>query len=184
MKIPPEFLWLADEDGPRVLKEMLKLYGTIETPGPGNNPLILRWAEAVGLGHVYRSDETPWCGLTMSYACAQAGYDYAPRGNALWARNWLAWGNSVPLGKEMLGDILVFQRGNAGHVALCVGETATHFWILGGNQNDSVNIKSKAKADLLSGRRCAWRVNQPDNIRKVFMLANGQRTSNEAVKLS
>lgn len=180
MKLPAQYAWLANEPSPRILVEFLKLYGTIETPGEKSNPLILSWAKEIGLGHVYKGDEIPWCGLTVAYAAAQAGWDYAPRGNALWARNWLQWGTPVELGKEMLGDVLVFMRGSAGHVALYVGEDKTHFHILGGNQGDAVNIKRKLKSELLSGRRCPWRVIQPPNVRKIMLSPLGAVSSNEA----
>ena len=180
MTLPKQYAWLANEPGPRILTEILKLYGTIETPGPESNPLILSWAKEIGLEHVYKDDEIPWCGLTVAYAAAQAGWDYAPRGNSLWARNWLAWGNPVALGQEMLGDVLVFMRGSAGHVAIYVGEDADHFHILGGNQGDEVNIKRKLKSELLSGRRSPWRIIQPPNVRKVMMAANGPVSTGEA----
>lgn len=178
--LPSQYAWLAKEPGPRILLEMLKLHGVIETPGPKNNPLILSWAKEIGLEHVYKGDEIPWCGLTIAFAAASAGWDYAPRGNALWARNWLAWGTPVRHGQEMLGDVLVFMRGSAGHVALYVGEDATHFHILGGNQGDAVNIKRKLKSELLSGRRCPWRIAQPAGVRKVWMDATGPVSSGEA----
>jgi uncharacterized protein (TIGR02594 family) len=174
------YAWLASEPGPRILVEMLKLYGTIETPGEESNPLILSWAEEIGLGHVYKGDEIPWCGLTVAYAAAQAGWDYSPRGNALWARNWLHWGNKIFKDDAMLGDVLVFARGNAGHVALYVGEDATHFHILGGNQGDAVNIKRKDKTELLGVRRCPWRVAQPANVRKVVLAETGPVSTGEA----
>lgn len=180
MTLPKQYAWLADEPGPRLLLEMVKLYGTIETPGAKSNPLILAWAKAIGLGSVYKADSVAWCGLTVAYAAAQAGWDYAPRGNALWARNWLSWGASVDLGKEMLGDVLVFARGSSGHVALYVGEDKTHFHIIGGNQDDSVSIKRRPKDGLISGRRCPWRVNQPGNVRKVTMAATGPVSKSEA----
>ena len=180
MKLPQQYAWLNQEPGPRLLVEMLKLYGTIEVPGPENNPTILAWATEIGLGHVYKGDEIPWCGLTIAFAAASAGWEYSPRGNALWARNWLAWGTPVKLGEEMLGDVLVFMRGSAGHVALYVGEDRTHFHILGGNQGDQVNIKRKLKSELISGRRCPWRISQPENVRKVFMAASGPVSHGEA----
>lgn len=180
MKLLKQYAWLAAEPGPRLLVEMRKLYGIIETAGKGSNPLILRWAKTIGLGHVYKSDAIAWCGLVVGYAAAQAGWEYAPRGNALWARNWALWGNPVAAGKEMLGDVLVFARGQGGHVALYVGEDKTHFHILGGNQDDAVSIKRRAKAQLIAARRCPWRVNQPPNVRKVAMAATGSIAKSEA----
>lgn len=178
--LPKQYAWIDAEEGPRLIKEMRKLYGTVETVGKGNNPLILDWAKQIGLGNVYKADSIAWCGLTVAYAAAQAGWDYSPRGNALYARNWLAWGNDVPKGKEMLGDVLVFARQGGGHVAVYVGEDENYFHVIGGNQDDQVNIKRKPKAALLGTRRCPWRVNQPSNVRKVLMAADGPISTNEA----
>jgi uncharacterized protein (TIGR02594 family) len=180
MELPKKYAWLSEEPAPRILLEMRKLYGTVEVAGKGNNPLILSWAARIGLGHVYRADSIAWCGLTIAYAAAQAGYEYAPNGNPLWARNWASWGTHIDPKKAMLGDVLVFARGNAGHVALYVAEDATHFHILGGNQDDAVSIKRRAKAQLLAVRRCPWRVNQPANIRKIFTSPDGQISVKES----
>lgn len=169
MKLPKAYAWLSDEPGPRLLSEMMKLYGVVEQPGSGNNPMILQWAKSIGLGGVYRADSIAWCGLTVAYACAQAGWDHAPRGNALWARNWASWGNPVEPKQAMLGDILVFTRKGGGHVALYVGEDKTHYHILGGNQGDRVSIKRREKAQCIAVRRCPWRVNQPANVRKIYL---------------
>jgi uncharacterized protein (TIGR02594 family) len=180
MNLPNQYAWLAKEPGPRLLKEMLALHGTIETAGKGTNPLILKWAKAIGLGHVYKNDSVAWCGLTIAYAAAQAGWHHAPRGNALWARNWATWGVEIDKRNAMLGDVLVFARGKGGHVALYVGEDATHFHILGGNQDDAVNIKRRAKSQLIAVRRCPWRVNQPVNVRKIMLPAKGSTAKSEA----
>jgi uncharacterized protein (TIGR02594 family) len=180
MNLPAKYAWLAHEPGPRLLKEMLALYGTIEGPGKEDNPLILSWAKAIGLGHVYKHDSIAWCGLTVAYACAQAGWEHAPRGNALWAQNWASWGNPVERGSEMLGDVLVFTRRGGGHVGLYIGEDKTRFYVIGGNQGDAVSIKPIAKTRLFAVRRCPWRVNQPANVRKIFMSASGPVSDNEA----
>ena len=176
--LPKQYAWLADEPGPRILLEGLKTFGTIETPGAGNNPTILAWAKAVGLEKLYRSDETAWCGLFMAYVAGQAGWDNAPAGNALWARNWATWGN--PAAVAMLGDVLVFSRSSYGHVGIYVGEDATAFHVLGGNQSDSVMIKRVEKSRLLAARRCPWRINQPANVRRVMLASTGGLSTNEA----
>jgi len=178
MTLPKPYAWLADEPGPRILKEMVALHGTLEAPGKRNNPMILMWAKHIGLGSVYKADSVAWCGLTVAYAAAQAGFDHAPRGNALWARNWAVWGN--PADKPALGDVLVFARKAGGHVGLYVAEDATAFHVIGGNQGDSVSIKRIAKSRLLAARRCPWRVNQPANVRRVVMTAAGGLSKNEA----
>ena len=179
MNLPHEFAWLSNEPGPRILLEMLKLYGVHETPGPGSNPTIVGWARSIGLGNVYKNDATAWCGLTVAYAARQAGWDDPV--NPLWARNWLQWGKTsiVP----MLGDVLVFERGpSSGHVGLYVGQNdaAHEYWVLGGNQSDQVMIKPISKSRLLGARRCPWRVNQPANVRVVRLSLSGALSTNEA----
>lgn len=180
MNLPKQYAWLADEEGPRILLEGLKIYGTSETPGPGNNPAIMEWAKAAGLEKVYRNDATAWCGLAMAYIALQAGWD--PPLNPLGARNWLAFG--TPQKKPGLGDVLVFWRGSVkgfnGHVGLYVGEDAEAYHVLGGNQGDRVSIKRILKTRLLGARRCPWRVNQPAAVRRVELAANGALSDNEA----
>lgn len=178
MTLPKPYAWLADEPGPRLMKEMLALHGTVEAKGSRNNPLILKWAKSIGLGKVYKADSVAWCGLTVAYAASQAGWDHAPRGNALWARNWAAWGDAAD--KPMLGDVLVFVRKGGGHVGIYVAEDATAYHVLGGNQGDAVTIKRIAKNRLLAARRCPWRVNQPGNVRRVIVAASGGLSKNEA----
>lgn len=176
--LPKQYSWLYDEPGPRLLVEFLKLYGVVETPGAKNNPEILRWAKEIGLAHVYKHDSIAWCGLVMAYVAAQAGWDHAPKGNALYARNWASWGDKAD--KPSLGDVLVFVRKGGGHVGIYVAEDKEAFHVLGGNQSDAVNIKRIAKSRLLDARRCPWRVNQPSNVRPVVMTANGKLSQNEA----
>jgi len=176
--VPKQYAWLLKEPGPRLLTEFLKVCGTAEVQGSGSNPTILQWAKSIGLGNVYMSDAVAWCGLTMGYIAAQAGWDHAPRGNALWARNWLAWGNPVDVPE--LGNVLVFARGNAGHVGVYVGEDRDAYHVIGGNQGDRVSIARKPKARLLGARECPWRINKPGNVRRVFLAANGVLTGSEA----
>lgn len=174
--LPKQYAWLAKESGPRILVEALKTFGTIEQPGPGNNPSIMQWARDAGLDRVYRADSTAWCGLWMAYVAKQGGWD--DPASPLWARNWLNFG--TPQKTAALGDVLVFARGSSGHVGLYVGEDATAYHVLGGNQSDRVMIKRIAKGRLLGIRRCPWRVNQPPAVRPVKLAATGNLSTNEA----
>lgn len=180
MDLPKQYAWLADEDGPRILQEALKTYGTAEKAGQGSNPSILAWAKATGLDRVYRNDETAWCGLWMAYVVLQAGWE--PPLYPLGARNWLNFG--VPQKQAGLGDVLVFWRknpkGTEGHVGMYVGEDREAFHVLGGNQSDRVMIKRIAKNRLLGVRRCPWRINQPSAVRPVQLAATGALSTNEA----
>lgn len=176
MPLPKQYAWLANEPAPRLLTVALSLYGTAEKPGPGNNPSILAWAKATGLDRVYKADSIAWCGLFMAYAALQAGWDIPI--NPLGARNWQAFG--VKADEPMLGDVLVFSRKGGGHVGIYVGEDATAYHVLGGNQDNVVNIKRVAKSRFLQARRPKWKIAQPGNVRVVKLAASGKLSTNEA----
>jgi uncharacterized protein (TIGR02594 family) len=180
--LPAAYVWLNAEPGPRILKEFVNIHGTAEQVGPGSNPTILAWARSVGLEKVYRDDAIAWCGLAMAYVAGQAGWENAPRGNALLARNWQHWGN--PADVPMLGDVLVFWRGSIagtkGHVGVYVGEDEAAFHVIGGNQEDKVTLKRLGRDRLLQARRCPWRINQPANVRRVLLAPSGGLSTDEA----
>lgn len=176
--LPKAYAWLAAEPGPRILLEGLKTFGTVEVPGPDDNPAIMAWAKATGMAKIYKKDSTAWCGLWMAYVSLQAGWDLPV--NPLWARNWATWGTHIDKNKSMLGDVLVFERGSSGHVGIYVGESPTVFHVLGGNQSDRVMIKPIAKDRHLETRRSPWRVNQPGNVRRVDLAMTGALSTNEA----
>src|SRR4051812_27490840 len=63
---------LADPHQPLWLIEGLKMIGTHEAPGRGNNQRIIQMARRAGFRN-YRSDSIPWCALFANYCCAVAG---------------------------------------------------------------------------------------------------------------
>jgi len=168
-----KYEWLNNEPAPRMLKEALALYGTLEVTGGGNNPEILAWATECGIKG-YNADAIPWCGLFLAIVAHRAGKD--PVGTPLWARSWAKWGSPSPA--PQLGDVLVFSRGNGGHVGLYVGEDLDCYHVLGGNQGDSVSITRVEKRRLLAARR-QYKIGCPANVRKVFFTADGRISSNE-----
>lgn len=176
-KLPKKYEYLLKEKHPKLLLEALKLYGTLETPGDKNNPVIIGWAKELGenIEDVYKADSVPWCGLFAAYVCHKAELTYSK--NPLWALSWSSWGN--PVDKPMLSDILVFTRNGGGHVSLYCGEDDTHYHCLGGNQSDSVCITRIAKSRLYCARRTKWKISQPDNIRVIKLSSEGLVTTNE-----
>jgi uncharacterized protein (TIGR02594 family) len=172
--LPTKYAWLKAEPAPKMLVEAVALYGTKEFVGPRHNPVILDWAKEIGEPG-YTSDEIAWCGLFVGICAKRAGWEARPKGNALWARNWAHWGSKAD--RPMLGDVLVFPRGQGGHVAIYVGEDSTHFHILGGNQGNEVSIVRKEKEPLIACRRATWRSAQPANVRPVILSAAGTPVS-------
>jgi uncharacterized protein (TIGR02594 family) len=173
--LPAAYAWLRDETGPRMILEALKLFGTLEAPGARDNPTIIGWAREVDLIKTYSHDSIPWCGLFMAVVAKRAGKPIVD--SPLWALSWSDFGRASPV--PMLGDVLTFKRNGGGHVALYVGEDASAFHCLGGNQSDRVCITRIAKSRLYRARRPAYNV-QPDNVRKVTLAANGKLSTNEA----
>lgn len=176
--LPPPYRWLIAEPGPKMLREALALYGTLEVPGEGDSPTILAWAAELGeraMGAPYRHDSTPWCGTFLAIVAKRAGKTLPAI--PLRAMSWLAFG--APSSIPMLGDVLVFARSGGGHVALYVGEDDRAYHCLGGNQSDAVTIARIAKTRLHAARRPVYRV-QPANVRRVVLSAAGALSRNEA----
>jgi uncharacterized protein (TIGR02594 family) len=167
--------WLKQETGPRILVQAVKLIGTKEIVGKAHNPIILDWAKQLGI-KAYTNDEIPWCGLFIAYCAHKAGVEVVD--GPLWALNWAKYGTkeSTP----MLGDVLTFKRDGGGHVGLYVGEDRTHYHVLGGNQNNQVNVMRIAKTRLHQARRTAWKIAQPSNVRKIELSNKGIISTNEA----
>lgn len=166
--LPANYRHLSGLTAPKMLAVAIALLGVKETKGAADNPEILGWANEIGLKSAYSHDEIPWCGLFVGVVAHRAGKPLPV--NPLWARNWAKWGNESK--EPSLGDVLVFTRGSAGHVALYVGEDADHYHILGGNQSDQVCIVKKSKSDFIAARNF-YATGKPDNCRPVHLSTNG-----------
>lgn len=174
---PYQFLGALDPL-PRMVAEALRLYGTREQPGPGDNPVILQWAKDLGdpsVARVYTADAVPWCGLFLAIVAKRAGK--VPVKDPLWALNWGKFGQEA--GQPMLGDVLTFVRPQGGHVALYVGESAATYHVLGGNQSDRVGFTEIAKSRLRAARRPVYAV-QPASVRPYVLGTAGAVSTNEA----
>lgn len=178
MTMPDQYQFLLKEPGPKILKEALHLYGTIEYKGDKNNTVILNWAKEVGgwIGDFYNMDSIPWCGLYVAICAKRAGFPFNQK--ALSAREWIKWGKLSLY--PQLADVLIFQRSGGGHVGFYVAEDENYFHVLGGNQSDSVNITRISKNRLVSARQCEWKIAKPSNIRPIILQAYGNVSHNEA----
>jgi uncharacterized protein (TIGR02594 family) len=95
----------------------------------------------------------PWCG-DFAETAIRLGLPNEPWPGALganpyWARNWALFG--VPT-EPTFGCVLVFSRGSGGHVGFAVGQDASAFHVLGGNQGDTVSVTRIARSRLLAAR--------------------------------
>lgn len=147
--------------------------GTKEVPGRQTSGTIRSWLER--LGAWWRDDETPWCGVFVAYCLREAGQPVPQH----WMRAlaWKDYGSNLRSTHVTLGAVLVFERKGGGHVGFYVGENATHFYVLGGNQGNSVSIAKIAKDRCVAIR---WPKGVPVIGGPVRLSMNAEITTNEA----
>lgn len=125
------------------------------------------------------TEKLPWCGDYVETAIKNSLPDEPLQGalgkNPYWARNWLKFGKECP---PNYGAVVVFSRGNGGHVGFVVGEDADEYYVLGGNQSNMVNVTRISKSRTLGFR---WPLTYPYQQKSLpFMEAgNIPKTTNE-----
>lgn len=152
--------------------------GVRETPGPANNPTIMGWAASLGakvLGIAFNGDATAWCGLFAAKCISEAGLTPPPI--AIRAKSWAAWGKPLAAAVLAPGAVLVFERAGGGHVGFYVGEDATAYHVLGGNQTDAVTITRIAKGRCVARR---WPAGLPVIGKPVLLASLRPLSVNEA----
>lgn len=134
----------------KTINVALSQIGTKEIVGKNHNPEVLKYFKEIGHKWV-TTDETAWCSAFVNWVCKQSDKPYTKKLNA---RSWLKIGQKTECPE--IGDIVVFWRGKPdswkGHVAFFIRETKTHVYVLGGNQNNEVNITAYPKSKLLEYR--------------------------------
>ena len=135
---------------PKWLTTARRLIGTNEQAGKSSNPVILGWAAAMSpwVKDFYTDDDIPWCGLYVGYCLQTNGI--SPPKDLLAARAYAKWGEDCPT--AVPGTVLVFSRNGGGHVGFYVAEDEHHFHVLGGNQDNTVNVTRIAKSRCIAKR--------------------------------
>lgn len=141
--VGPSWLKIAAKD--------LTTYDVLEVPGPQDHPRIIEYHRHTS----YRAqhDEVPWCASAVCCWLEEAGYT-SPRSAA--ARSFENFG--VELEAPKLGCIAVYWRGpllaaGLGHVGLWLCRSGLDDdLILGGNQRDSVCLRTYSRDRLLVWR--------------------------------
>lgn len=167
---------------PVLLSSALQYLGIREIPGKKNNPVIMNMAKQLGIDDIYINDDTSWCGLFMSFLFLITGKPMpnlkGDRYNYLRAAWFIGYGHPVIRGEEMLSDVLIFKRPGGHHVGLYIAESKNTFFVLGGNQSNSVSIDELDKNRLVSARRL-YRSGIPDSVKKYFLDTSGKVSTNE-----
>lgn len=146
--------------------------GLREVVGPKHNTTILSWLAK--LGAWWRNDETPWCGVFVAHCMEEAGLPYPKM--YMRAKAWSDYGSLLRRDRLAPGAILVFDRTGGGHVGFYVGEDAGHYYVLGGNQGNAVNVMKLGKSRLVASR---WPKGEPVIGGYVFMKG-GKVSTDEA----
>ena len=168
---------------PKLVSTALQFLGIKEIPGKQSNPVILNMAKELGIENIYTNDDTSWCGLFMSYIlklCEKPLPDLkGDKYNYLRAAWFLNYGSPVSEGDERLGDVAIFKRPGGNHVGLIIAESATTFFILGGNQSNAVTITEISKKRFQGARRF-YSIAMPASSKKYTLGASGKVSTNEA----
>lgn len=139
-----------------LLKCALRYYGLHETRGEHNDHEIIRMIRRYFPD--VRDDSTiGWCSIFVDHVAKMTGYESS---NSAMARSWLKVGTPVDQSNRQTGDIVVLWRNSptdtAGHVGIYINDRDSDgkmIRVLGGNQNNSVNISGYPTARILGFRR-------------------------------
>ncbi|GJM64795.1 TIGR02594 family protein [Persicobacter diffluens] len=128
--------------------------GIKEIPGVSHHERILEYARSSGFGKQVDRDEIPWCSIFMNWCCQEARLQ---RSHQMNARSWLQVG--LPVDDPVPGDVVIFWRESPaswkGHVGLFLGfsKNLQEVFTLGGNQDNSVSVRSYQHEQVLGFRR-------------------------------
>lgn len=159
---------------PKWLDVARAMIGLKEVVGPQHNSRIVAMFAAAKAAW-FKDDETPWCGAFVAYCMIQCGLPIPEKGEAVRAKAWASWGVSCG---PVLGAIVVFGREGGGHVGILVGQSATHYYVLGGNQSNQVNIMPIAKSRMVAGG-LRWPFGVPVSTTIAPKMSGGTVSTNE-----
>ncbi|MFC3711252.1 TIGR02594 family protein [Sphingoaurantiacus capsulatus] len=127
-------------DEPRWLARARRNLGVKETPGRASTPSILKYRVMARVLLEGDDGAVPWCAIFVNAMLEAVGVRGSRSGMA---RSFSRWGKALPKDRIPAGAVVVLSsdRGPAsGHVGFACGVSATHVWLLGGNQGDAVSV--------------------------------------------
>lgn len=143
-----------------------------------NNAELRKFLKSDG-GSIGDPAQIPWCGDFVETCIALTLTRESLPTNPYLARNWEHFGQQL---KPTFAAVGVFWRGDRhginGHVAFLVGQAKGLYYILGGNQSNSISITSIAQDRLLSAR---WPLSVAlPTVVKLPSMIGGKLSINEA----
>lgn len=147
----------------RILMTAFSQMGTAEIVGKSHEEMVVRYFHDIGHKWV-NDDETPWCAAFANWVCLKALVESTGRLNA---RSFLSIGQEVDLKDAQPGDVVILWRGSKtgskGHVGFYTNQDETRVCLLGGNQNNEVNLGMFGKDRVLGVRRLSSMFNQKES---------------------
>ncbi len=137
--------------------------GVKELQGIADNPRIVEYHSTTTLRAT--DDEVPWCSSFVNWCVQRAGY--VGSGSAA-AKSWTRWGQRID--KPVKGCLVVLTRNGGGHVGFYEGEDGSTLHLLGGNQDDAVNVR-KYRRDRLVCFVLPKKMNDKDQLAYELMKA-------------
>lgn len=138
-------------DGSDMVLAALKYYGSAAIPGADSNPIIVHLLQSGGGAWVH-DDETPWCSAFMNVIAQSCALEST---KSLSAQSWLKVGAIVTAPE--FGDVVIFERGakgsGFGHVGIVIAVFPGVLYVLGGNQNNMVDVAGFLRDRVLGFRR-------------------------------
>jgi uncharacterized protein (TIGR02594 family) len=123
--------------------------GVKERPGSAHHPRILEYHQATRLHAT--TDEVPWCASFVNWCLKKA--DYLGTQSAA-AASFRTWGVACEL---QPGAVVVFGKSDpdavgTGHVGFVDHFDEDWVWVLGGNQNNAVNVAKRPRKRVVAVR--------------------------------
>jgi uncharacterized protein (TIGR02594 family) len=144
--VPP--MPVLPSDAPEWIKIAYKERGQTEIPGPQENPRIVEYFATIGEKANYRDDVDDWASAFVEWSFNKAGID-GPKNDDPFA--WLRWGEKVD--HPRFGCVAVLSFSGLRHVGFFFSDNGESILVLGGNQDDTVNVSRYSKSDVV-GYRC------------------------------
>lgn len=167
---------IAKAPAPAWYNELFDMLGTNENR---DNAKLRAWLRSDG-ATVGDPAKIPWCGDAVETAVRRALPDEELPDNPYLASNWCKFGREV---KPQVGAILPFWRGSPsswkGHVGFYAGESTSHYYVLGGNQGDTVTIAPLSKYRL-RGCGARWPLTGARPTGRTVTMSGGTVSTNEA----
>lgn len=100
--------------------------------------------------NILPTDDEPWCAPGMAMMCLAAGIPVPPSYTSAKRGFGKGWGTKMEKEQRCLGAALLYSSvygEGRGHICWYVGEDEENIYVLGCNQDDTIDIQARSKSD-------------------------------------